>query len=278
MKTSKILVLSVFFLFCCLTMAFASETNSVVTEKERGLIDWSQNYIEATGMAVAPKGTTGPQGRALARRGAIVDLQRNLLEFLGGVRIDARTVMEDFMAEDRVRSEVNGMIKNVELTKGEWNPDEGFYVVTGRIKLQEVRTIVAPSLPVNVEIRAIVEEEKKTPPPPAAAKYTGLIIDVRHLNLVPSMTFRVFDENNRAIYGIEFVDHNAFLQSGLCSYYNNINYAKGDIHFAPNPISARAIRLGANNVDIIISNSEASRVRGSSYNFRKDGKVAIVSK
>jgi hypothetical protein len=139
-----------------------------------------------------------------------------------------------------------------------------------------VRTIVAPSIPVNVEIKAIVEEEKKAPR--TATRYTGLIIDVRHLPLVPSMTFRVFDENGRAIYGMEFVSQTAFLQSGLCSYYNNINYATGDIHFAPNPISARAIRLGANNVDIIIPNSAASRVRGSSYDFRTDGKIAIVSK
>jgi len=278
MKTSRIFILAVMFIFCGLSVAFAAGSDSVVTEKERGLVDWSQNFIEATGMAVVPKGTTGAQGRALARRGAIVDLQRNMLEFLCGVQIDARTVMDDFMAEDRVRSEVHGMIKNIELLKGEWNAEEGFYVVTGRIRLAQVRSIVAPSIPVSVEVRAIVEEEKKQPAPKTATKYTGLIIDVRHLPLVPSMTFRVFDENGRALYGMEFVSQNAFLQSGLCSYYNNINYATGDIHFAPNPISAKAIRLGTNNVDIVIPNSAASRVRGSSYDFRIDGKIAIVSK
>jgi hypothetical protein len=257
------------------TVAQAVPT-SVVTEKERGLIDWSQNFIEATGMAVAPKGTTAAQGRALARRGAIVDLQRNMLEFLYGVQIDARTVMDDFMAEDRVRSEVNGAIRNIELLKGEWNAEEGFYVITGRIRLAQVRTIVAPSIPVNVEIKAIVEEEKKATR--TATRYTGLIIDVRHLPLVPSMTFRVFDENGRAVYGMEFVDQAFFLQSGLCSYFNNINYAAGDIHFAPNPISARATRLGANNVDIVIPNSAASMVRGSSFDFRREGKIAIVSR
>ena len=131
------IVLSVVFLFCGLTMAFAA-TDSV--EKEKNIIDLSENYIEATGMAVAPKGMQGAQARALARRGAIVDLQRNLLEYLKGVQIDARTTMDEFMADDRVRSEVNGAIKNVELLKGEW--DGEMYTVTGRLKLDKIREIV----------------------------------------------------------------------------------------------------------------------------------------
>jgi len=97
------------------------ELQPITTQKEKGLIDWTQNYIEATGMAVAPKGAQGAQAKALARRGAIVDLQRNLLEFMGGVQVDARTTMDDFMAEDMVRSEAHGVIRNVELLKGEWD-------------------------------------------------------------------------------------------------------------------------------------------------------------
>jgi hypothetical protein len=90
------------------------------------------------------------------------------------------------------------------------------------------------------------------------------------------MTFRVFDESGRAVYGMEFADQASFLQSGLCQYYNNINYARGDIHYATNPISARAVRLTNNNVDIVIPNSAAAMVRGSSFDFRRECKVAVV--
>jgi hypothetical protein len=273
MKIGKIIVLLSVFLICSMAAAFAAEPDSVVTQKEKGLIDWSQNYIEATGMAVAPKGTSGAQARALARRGAMVDLQRNLLEFLVGVQVDARTVMDDFMAEDRVRTEVNGTIKNVEVLKGEWDGEA--YTMTGRIKLAQLRTIIAPSIPVD---KIIIETEKKQPAPKTSAKYTGLIIDVRHLSLVPAMTFRVFDEGGRAVYGMEFVDETAFLQSGICAYYNNINYAKGEIHVAPNPISTKAVRLATGNVDIVIPNSDASKVRGSSYDFRRECKVLLIVK
>ena len=241
---------------------------SVIVKKENGLLDWTENYIEATGMAVAPKGTKGAQAKALARRGATVDLQRNLLEFLVGVQIDSRTTMNDFMADDRVRSEVHGTIRNIELLDGTWDGEA--YTISGRIKLAKLRVIVAPCIP--------IEPVNDPRPSKSSGKYTGLIIDARHLPLVPSMTFRVLDQNGRAVYGMDFVDQQHFLQSGLCAYYNNFNYAKGEVHVASNPIVAKAVNLSSGNVDIVISNSDAAKVRGSSYNFRRECKVIVVSR
>jgi len=137
LKRINIIVLSTVFLLCGLTIAFAAP---VPVEKEKDIFSLSEEYIESTGMAVAPKGMQGAQGRALARRGAIVDLQRNLLEYLKGVQIDARTTMDEFMADDRVRSEISGAIKNVELLKGEWDGEA--YTVTGRLKLVQIIGIV----------------------------------------------------------------------------------------------------------------------------------------
>ena len=242
---------------------------AVVVKKENGLMNWTENYIEATGMAVAPTGKKGGQGKALARRGATLDLQRNLLEFMKGVQIDAQTTMNDFMAEDRVRSEISGIIKNVEVMRGEWDGEA--YTVTGRIKLPPVRAVVAPKIPVD-------KTYKESKPKKSAGRYTGLVIDARHLPLVPSMSFRVLDESGKPVYGMEFVDYDRFLQSGLCAYYNNINYAKGEVHVASNPIVTKAIKLKNGNVDIVIPNSAAAKVRGSSYDFRKDCKVIVVSK
>ena len=243
-------------------------SGAVVVKKENGLMNWTENYIEATGMAVAPTGMKGAQGKALARRGATLDLQRNLLEFMKGVQIDAQTTMNDFMAENRVRSEISGIIKNVEVMRGEWDGEA--YTVTGRIKLPPVRAVVAPKIPVD-------KTYKESKPKKSAGRYTGLVIDARHLPLVPSMSFCVLDESGKAVYGMSFADYDRYLQSGLCAYYNNINYAKGEVHVASNPIVTKALKLRNGNVDIVISNAVAAQVRGSSYDFRKDCKVIIVS-
>lgn len=267
---------------------------SVITQTEKGLVDWTQNYVEATGMAVAPTGKKGAQAKALARRGAILDLQRNLLEFLVGVQIDAYTTMEDFMANDKVRSEIHGIIKNVETIQGDWDGEA--YTVKGRIRMGQIRMVMAPSIPpapiVYPEVGATPDVTVYVDPEPAPqpksqpkqqpqakkARYTGLVIDVRHLPYVPAMSFSVYDQSGRAVYGMSFVDQQHYLQSGLCAYYNNINYAKGEVHVAPSPIVAKAVKLGANNVDIFISNSDAAKIRASSYDFRKECKVIVVSR
>ena len=267
----------------------------VVTQKEKGLVDWTNNYVEATGMAVAPTGTRGAQAKALARRGAMLDLQRNLLEFLIGVQIDAQTVMEDFMASDKVRSEIHGIIRNVETLSGEWDGEA--YTVKGRIRLGQIRTIIAPNLPptptvypevgATPDIDIYIDPEpapapkKSTPkkaPAPKKARYTGLVIDVRHLPYVPAMTFNVYDAKGRAVYGMSFVNRASYLQSGICAYLSNISTARGEPMVATTPIVAKAVKLGKNNVDIFISNSDAAKIRSSSYDFRKECKVIIVSR
>ncbi|MBQ8693782.1 MAG: hypothetical protein IJ520_11640 [Synergistaceae bacterium] len=264
----------------------------VITQKEKGLLNWTESYIEASGMAVGPKNMRGAQAKALARRGAMVDLQRNLLEFLVGVQIDARTVMEDFMANDTVRSEVHGIIKNVEVTGGEWDGEA--YTVKGRIKMGQIRKVVAPVYPVvgatpditileedepeEVQVKKQVRKAKPAKPKSKKSRYTGLVIDVRHLPYVPSMTFNVYDQKGRLVYGMGHVNQSNYLQSGFCAYFTNINYAKGDLRVASSPITAKAVRLGDGNIDIIISNSDASKIRSSSYNFRKECKVIVVSR
>ena len=196
---------------------------------------------------------------------------------MAGGQIDARTTMDDFMASDRVRSEVHGIIKNIEILGGEWDGEA--YTVSGRVRLTRLRNVVVANIAPNPVNIAIVEEEKKTPPAKkTAGKFTGLIIDARHLPLVPAMTFNVLDAKGRAVYGIEFADRQHYLQSGLCANFNNINYAKGDLHVGTNPIVAKAVRLASGNVDIVISDGDAAKVRGSSYNFRSECKVIIVSR
>lgn len=251
----------------------ADDAVAVIVQKERGLIDWTKNYIETSGMAVPPKGMTGAQAKAMAKRGAIVDLQRNMLEFLAGVHVDARTTMNDYMAEDRVRSEVHGVIKNLELLDGVWDGES--YTVSGRIRLPELLICVAPSIP------APPAQPQKAPAPSVpktSGRFTGLVIDARHLPIAPTLSFRVTDESGRVVYGVSFADQKFLAQSGLATYYNNLNYAKGELRVAANPIVTKAVKVISANGDIVIPNSAAAKIRGSSYDFRKECKVIIVCK
>jgi hypothetical protein len=105
------------------------------THKERGPVDWGQTYIEATGTALAPVNAKGPQGKALARRGAVIDLQRNLLKALS-VQIGSRAAPDrDFSADGPAR----GFIRGVEILGGRW--DGKSYTVTGRVRAARLRAV-----------------------------------------------------------------------------------------------------------------------------------------
>ena len=107
----------------------AGKQNLVIPENEHGLSGWTQNYIEATGTAVSPADSRDAQAKALARRGAIVDLQRNLLKSIIGIQPDSRTTP----VSGQVTSEVHGVIRNVEIIEETW--DGKLYTVSGRVRL-----------------------------------------------------------------------------------------------------------------------------------------------
>ena len=102
-------------LFCALCAA------AEASEKKAEPVNGGQTYIEAVGRGAAPAGATGIHAKVLARRGAIVDLQRNLLRQAGE-------------AQD---AEVHGFIQVVELLGGRW--DGEWYTVTGRIHVEKLR-------------------------------------------------------------------------------------------------------------------------------------------
>lgn len=260
-------------LFLMVGAAWSEEppSGAVVEASEGAQLNWTSGYVEATGQAVPPtdKANTA-QGKLLARRGAIVDLQRNLLEFVQGVRVDAETVMKDFMANDFVKTEVHGSIKRVEITASNW--DGEIYTVTGRIKLEDLRRAVTPALPTK-------PRDLQVPPTPKKGNVTGLVLDVRHLPLIPAMTFRVLDESGKEIYGLNTVDRERFLSSGLCDYQTNINYAQGAPRVADKPLTVKAVKVVApQNVDIVIPNGAAGQIRGSAYDFRVPCRVTVVKR
>lgn len=248
---------------------------AVVDEVGMARINWTEDYVEATGQGVPPAGKENtPQGKLLARRAATVDLQRNLLEFLQGVRVDSKTTMNDFMASDIVRTEVQGTVRNVEIMEASW--DGEIYTVVGRVKMEKVRRAVLPALPEKPQTKAV-------PPKPAPSvskkRYTGLVIDARNLPLIPAMMFRIVDASGKEVYSLGFVDKERFLSSGLCDYHTNINYAMGAPRVADAPLRVKAVKMvGPQNVDIVISNADAAKIRKSTYDFRIPCRVTVVKR
>jgi hypothetical protein len=111
--------------------------NNVITGKDNGQVDWTEQMISAKGYSVIDTITfkNKSQAQLMATRGAIVVAQRNLLETIQGVRIVSETTVKDFITEgDYVYSRLDGICKGAEML-GEPVIKNGIVEVTMQIPI-----------------------------------------------------------------------------------------------------------------------------------------------
>lgn len=66
--------------------------------------------IQSDGFGSVPAGMPINRGKLMARRAAIVDAQRNLLESIKGISVDSETTMENYIVtSDLVKTKINGV-------------------------------------------------------------------------------------------------------------------------------------------------------------------------
>ena len=246
--------------------------NASLTLTDNGIINWSDGSIRAKGMGIVPPDKTEAQGKALARRAAIADLQRNLLETVQGVQLDSSTKIVDYITvSDTIRTAVSGTIRGVEVV--EENFDGETYTIAGQIR-QEIlaKPISEISKKLKVSTRRPKEPKQKT------GKFTGLIIDATALaGLQQQKLLRIVDEKGEAVYGSEFADKNIQAKNGLCAYFDNMVFTSDEnSRVGKNPLVIKAQRLSNDNAHIVIPNWAANEIRKNAIDFRKECRVIIV--
>jgi len=108
----------------------------VIEQGDKGLINWSQSYVEATGIGAPPDQMPGPAARPMAVRAAKADALRNLLEMVKGVRVDSETTVDNFvMKSDVIRSRVEGIVKGAMQVGGPRYQSDGTVELTLRMPL-----------------------------------------------------------------------------------------------------------------------------------------------
>ena len=97
--------------------------------------------ITADGYGVLPSGIPGGRAKAMARRAAIVDAQRNLVETIQGTAVDSETTVNNFMlTDDVIKTKVSGLIKGA-VVKAEEVTDDGLYHVVMEVPMYGVGSV-----------------------------------------------------------------------------------------------------------------------------------------
>jgi len=114
---------------------------------------------------------------------------------------------------------------------------------------------------------------------PSSAVLTGLVVDARGLGVRPAMAPKILDESGQEVYGSAFVSREFAVQQGMSGYAKDVGAAKQNQRVTANPLVVKGLRVdGPGQCDIVISNTDAVRLRNSSadLSFLEKCRVMIV--
>ena len=267
MKKIMTLMLAVFMLM--VSTCFAADVE--------GKVDWDGNIIQTVGVGSAPENVVNPAMRhQIARRTAMLDGYRNLLELVKGINIDSSTTVSTLstpgssMYSDTITSNITGVVRGARVISEKQNED-GSYTVTLAVKLfgqgSVAAAVVQPNQPVAFpEPSAPVVKPSATEPTKpvndsSLATTTGVIVDARGLGLKRCMSPRIYDTTGRLVYGDKFVSADFVVNYGMASYQTADKINSGVLTRAgARPLTMKAVSLKNFNSDIVVSVEDADRM------------------
>ncbi|MGH7260524.1 MAG: hypothetical protein ACREI9_07555 [Nitrospiraceae bacterium] len=258
-----------------------------------GSVNWATGWIKATGLGIAPQGSGGGAGQAMAQRAAFAVAVRNLLETVKGIRVDSTTLVDNYMMQnDVIKTQVTGFVKGAQIAQTTPHPD-GSVEVTVKVPMYGVDSLMTPILPE----KGFTSQDI---PPESPDGYTGMVIDARGLGLKPACFPSVVDDKGQVVYGPQTVDKAAAEKDGMMHYMTapkgaDLSSLFGEDAYIISPVQAapavvpregrRPLKIkgmdkaGALKANIIISSDDAKKIRedASMSGALKRSRVTVVT-
>ena len=246
----------------------AEPAGGAVQKIGHGEINWTEQYIIATGSGAPGIGENPGAKRLGAERAAKMDAFRNILEVLKGAQVTAKSTGADEMSNGTIKSKVEGLVKNFKVVETKYYADSSVDVIV-RVELKgELSDALVPDPTKPVQVSAAGD-----------AKSTGLIVNAKGLQAVPAMAPRILDEQGQEIYSVNVVTEAAAKDNGIAGYVKDVDTASQHGRVKGSPVVVRAIRLASpGKSDLVISNADAEKLRDPKTNqsYLAQGKVIIV--
>ena len=255
---------------------YTDNSKDVIELKENGSINWSRGVVQAKGIGIPP---TKLSGDSNARTEALTDAKLNashvILKIIKELRINGTTVVGDYAIQDpAIMSKIENMVNNAKVVKKE-------YLTDGTVKIEmEVnlrggfaQLILPKEIKPLDSIKLVTMNKSSTP------VFTGLVVDAKGLGVKPVMVPKIIDENNQEVYGSAFVSREYAVQQGMSGYSRDLKESLKDKRVSDYPLVVKGLKTsGPGHSEIVISNADASKLRGISESlyFMKKCRVIIV--
>lgn len=276
-------------------------SNDLIQNFKTGRINWTTGVVIAWGDGYASKEITDMRlARELAKKAAILDARRNLIEIIKSVRLDSKVSIEDIaknwdMAEDNIKKTTydskvrtdffadNLAKATVELKIYGKLADFVYPFSPAKEKTESNKTMLSFFREKSEEASERQKEEefllKKTKTTKEGNLYSGVIIDARNLEAKPALFPKIFNEREELIYNYTKVEYPYAMEQGMVRYERDLRSAQRDTRVKPRPLVIRAIGVkGEERTDIVINDGDAKKLMKEEKEggFLKQGKVVIV--
>ena len=271
----KLIFLSTFILSC----VFAQ---GVVTQLDKGSINYSEQMINAVGIGFVPSNAVNAgQARRMALRIAKQDAMRQLIEIVNGVTLTSETTMSGAMVDDVINTKVQGFIRGARPVGQPKYLSDTSVEMEYSVPMSGISDIVLPPVTVPMSTQPANNSSTATTQsnPSSASGITGIIIDARGLNARPAMAPRILDQNGNPIYGPGKYSRKYAVENGVAGYSKTLEAAQKDQRVMGNPIVVKGVATsGTNKTDITISNADVSKIDTANRNYKvlNDCRVLIL--
>ena len=271
----KLIFLNTFILSC----VFAQ---GVVTQLDKGSINYSEQMINAVGIGFVPSNAVNAgQARRMALRIAKQDAMRQLIEIVNGVTLTSETTMSGAMVDDVINTKVQGFIRGARPVGQPKYLSDTSVEMEYSVPMSGISDIVLPPVTVTMSTQpannsSTATTQSKTA---SASGITGIIIDARGLNARPAMAPRILDQNGNPIYGPGKYSRKYAVENGVAGYSKTLEAAQKDQRVMGNPIVVKGVATsGTNKTDITISNADVSKIDTANRNYKvlNDCRVLIL--
>ncbi len=268
-------------LFFFTTPVFAVSDELIEKIGDIGTINWSKKIVISKGIGIpleSPGKKPGvlPETLNISKENGF----KNLLQIVNSVRVDSTTKILNYETEnERTYFEIKEMVKNAQIIKKEYLSDGTVELTLGLNINIGFSQLVLPREIEQLETIKPLDSNQTIATSTQKKAYTGLIIEARGVNIIPSLSIKIFDEKNEEVYGPQFVSREYAVQVGMCGYLRDIEKAKFHERVRYMPLIIKALRSAGNGKsDIVISNGDALKLKGSSkhLSFMKQCHVLIV--
>jgi len=256
----------------------------------------AEEEITATGFGALPQGVPVARAKMMARRAAIVDAQRGLVEAIKGTSVDAETTVNmSLLQSDIVKTKVSGIVTGARIISEGMNNDGGYevtmsvpkYGVGSVADVAITQKLAKEGITAPVPVPAPAPEAVKTYTPAPEAKfaggYTGVVIDAKGTPLSRTFCPVIYDTNGRAIYGVKNVSADFAIKNGVVEYAEGEarwqQVGLGNTRAGSNPLVVKAVSLRercVNKCDVVISPEDADKILIENERSGFLGKYAVV--